>query len=349
MPRPGKSNDGESKRPTLREVARQAGVSAMTVSRALRDSPCVTAPLRARLKRLAAKMGYRPDPEVTKLMVHLRRRDKAQLVAGLAAITSMPESVDGPILRMVFEGARERAEELGYRLELFRIKDTDTHDHALERVLAGRGIEGVLLLQMANPVSLENVLDWRRFATVAATPSVLAPDFPKVEANYFHNARLLCAQIGRMGVFRIGFVGSATFQVRTNEAFSAAAAWQALAAGKRAVPPLVLAEHPQFERLFTRWFRKERPEAVLAYAEEMVPLLRRQLDDCGAEETPVFCTSVNRVSRPCGGIDERHGLIGRKAVDVLTGMLNRNEKNLRAIRAASFIEGEWVASPARQS
>lgn len=59
-------------RVSLREVAAAAKVCVMTVSLALRDNPRISEATRARIKRLAAELGYHPDPELSRLMNHLR-------------------------------------------------------------------------------------------------------------------------------------------------------------------------------------------------------------------------------------------------------------------------------------
>ena len=45
----------------LKDIAQKIGVSVMTVSKALRDEPDVSAATRARIKHLAQQMGYVPD------------------------------------------------------------------------------------------------------------------------------------------------------------------------------------------------------------------------------------------------------------------------------------------------
>ncbi len=60
-------------RPTLNDIALKLGVSKMTVSRALRGEKHVGAARREEIAAMAKKMGYRPDPEITKLMTHMRR------------------------------------------------------------------------------------------------------------------------------------------------------------------------------------------------------------------------------------------------------------------------------------
>ena len=341
MPRSATS-DIPDQRPTLRQVAEKAGVSAMTVSRALRNSPRVTAALRKRIQKIADGMGYRPDPEVTKLMSHLRRRDKAQMVASIAAITSMPEDIEQSQLRKVCESARIRAAELGYSLELFRVADPTVFNRSLERTLINRGIEGVLLMQLKDPGTMDGFLSWEKFSAALVSPSVLGPDFPRVGVNHYHNARLLCERLALRGCKRIGFLGSATFSVRTNEAFIAAAVWQCIAAGETPVRPLIFRALKDVNTEFIPWLKRERPDAVIAHGEIVLPALVEKLAAYSGPPILLTCTSVNPATTICPGIDERNELIGRKAVDVLSGLLNRNEKNFRTTHSSTLIAGQWV-------
>ncbi len=46
---------------TIKDIARQAGVSHPTVSRALRSDPLVAAETTSRIKRIASELGYVPS------------------------------------------------------------------------------------------------------------------------------------------------------------------------------------------------------------------------------------------------------------------------------------------------
>ena len=150
----------------MRQIAALAGVSAMTVSRALRNSPRITPEVRAKVHKVAARLGYRPDPEVVKLMNHLRRRSKPTFVASIAALTSLSTDIEPPFLRRARENAQARAAELGYALEVFRVDAPEKFNRGLERMLVSRGIEGVLLLQMHAPIRVDRLLDWEKFSAV---------------------------------------------------------------------------------------------------------------------------------------------------------------------------------------
>ncbi|MDR7328327.1 transcriptional regulator UriR [Corynebacterium guangdongense] len=54
-------------RPTLKDVARAAGVSVSTASRALAENPAVATDTRRRIQKLAAELGYRPNAQARAL------------------------------------------------------------------------------------------------------------------------------------------------------------------------------------------------------------------------------------------------------------------------------------------
>ena len=50
-----------NKRPTIKDIAKIAGVSHVTVSQSLRDMPCISEPTRIRIKEIAKEIGYTPN------------------------------------------------------------------------------------------------------------------------------------------------------------------------------------------------------------------------------------------------------------------------------------------------
>lgn len=85
-----------SGRPTIADVAREAGVSAITVSRALRDRERVSDDLRARIEAAVAALGYVPDP-------HARALASARTDVIGVIVPSLSNSVFADVLRGMYD------------------------------------------------------------------------------------------------------------------------------------------------------------------------------------------------------------------------------------------------------
>src|SRR6266566_3436746 len=112
----------------LKDIARYANVSVMTVSKALRDEPDVSAVTKSRLKALAKQMGYVPDSSAQGL------RTKTTKLFGLV----IPSTTNPIYARIVF-AIEERAHELGYDLLLCHTYNKpEREDACLRRLLSRR-------------------------------------------------------------------------------------------------------------------------------------------------------------------------------------------------------------------
>jgi DNA-binding LacI/PurR family transcriptional regulator len=104
---------------TIREIAAAAGVSAMTVSLALRGSREVSAATRKRIQELAESMGYRPNPMVSALMQQVaagRRVGDGEKIAMISTDRELEGWKGNFWLGGVVGGAAEQARELGFGL-----------------------------------------------------------------------------------------------------------------------------------------------------------------------------------------------------------------------------------------
>src|SRR5882724_4094007 len=96
-----------SKIVTMATIAREAGVSLMTVSRALRGHLSVRPKTGDRIRLLAEKLGYRPDPKVSRLMGYLRRGRLAgpETIAWITSSATREGWRDVPYMAQLFSGA----------------------------------------------------------------------------------------------------------------------------------------------------------------------------------------------------------------------------------------------------
>lgn len=118
----------------LKDIAERASVSVMTVSKALRDEPDVSAATKTRLKLLAQEMGYVPDSTAQGL------RTRTTKLFGLVL-----SSCTDPIFARVVLAIQERAHESGYDLLFMQTLDNSEREEACIRRLLSRRVDGIFI------------------------------------------------------------------------------------------------------------------------------------------------------------------------------------------------------------
>lgn len=118
----------------LKDIAAQAGVSLMTVSKVLRDKPDISAATKVRVRLIAQQMGYAPDT----LAQALRTRRTRLLGLVISAVTN-------PMFARAILAIEERAQELGYNIILAHsLNDPAREDQVLRRLMARR-VDGFII------------------------------------------------------------------------------------------------------------------------------------------------------------------------------------------------------------
>jgi DNA-binding LacI/PurR family transcriptional regulator len=312
----------------------------MTVSRALGNRPGIAPETRERIAQIAAKLGYRPDPEIAKLMHHVRSRHRPRFQSVICGLTTRPRGIEEPYTLALIAGARRRAEELGHGFMLLHVAPDPARWSGVQTMLTSRGVQGVLLLPQQQTVDLSGLLDWRAFAVVAATTSVVAPVVNRVTPDHFSNAVLLCRELSARGHRRIGFVTSGEHDLRVKHVFDAAVIWHGLRRGDALLPPLVLPA-PNDAALLT-WFRRERPDVVVGPNYEEMDWIAATLGRVVRRPLALACmTTTGSQARHFSGIDERPEEVGAAAVELLASMVARRVRGLPPSPTATTVSGIW--------
>src|ERR1051326_207456 len=118
----------------LKDIAERAGVSVMTVSKALRDAPDVSATTKTRIKLLAQQLGYVPDSTAQGL------RTRTTKMFGLVV-----SSLTNPIFSRAVLAIEERAHQLGYDVLLAHSLDIPEREEACLRRFLSRRVEGLFV------------------------------------------------------------------------------------------------------------------------------------------------------------------------------------------------------------
>ena len=127
-------------RVTIQDVARAAGVSAMTVSRVLNDQPGVSAPRRAQVRAAIDSLGYRRNS--------LARGLKAQQSHTLGLV--VPD-ITNPYFPEIVRGAEDVALEAGYGVFLTNAVEDQEREAASLRLMEERRVDGVVVVSPRLP------------------------------------------------------------------------------------------------------------------------------------------------------------------------------------------------------
>lgn len=119
---------------SIADIARVAGVSHTTVSRALRGSSLISADTRERIQHLAEEMGYMPNAIAQSLQT--RRTSTIGLV-----ITSIAD----PFLSDVVRGVEEVAREAGFSVILSATHNDPEQEMAIIETFHRRRVDGMLV------------------------------------------------------------------------------------------------------------------------------------------------------------------------------------------------------------
>lgn len=119
---------------SIKDIARAAGVSHSTVSRALSDSPLVNPATKARLRSLAQEMGYSPDAAARSLVMGRTR------TIGVVVTT-----IADPFAAEVVEGIERTAYPHGYSLILAASGDVPEREIAAVEMLRSKRVDAVIV------------------------------------------------------------------------------------------------------------------------------------------------------------------------------------------------------------
>lgn len=199
------------KRPTLHDVAKEAGVSHMTVSRVLRQDGGVREATRAKVEKAIEKTGYRPDPTLSALAAYRSQGSKQ----GDGSTLAFLDCDKSDFSQEVFEGVSAEAQLHGYMVEIHPLPRSAAGQKRLNRVLFNRGVRGLLF----GPSDDEREFhgwDWANYASVSLGALQHNPSMHAVAMNYFDGAFSAYRILQADGCKHIGFAIEPKLEARTN-------------------------------------------------------------------------------------------------------------------------------------
>ena len=183
---------------SIADIARAAGVSHTTVSRALRGSSLISVETRERIQQLADEMGYMPNAIAQSLQT--QRTSTIGLV-----ITSIAD----PFLSDVVKGVEEVARAAGFSVILSATHNDPEQEMAIIETFHRRRVDGVLVASSRITDEYKERLDHIRVPTVLINSQAEAHDkiLHWVTVDDRAGAQRAVAYLLQLGHRSIGYLG----------------------------------------------------------------------------------------------------------------------------------------------
>lgn len=343
------------KRVTLRTIAENLGVSIMTVSLAMRNSPEVSQKTREQIQDKAQQLGYMPDPALSALIAY-RTNSQVPTFAGTVVYINNFDypNLTSPDCKLkihheLFSGAQHRAEQLGYKLEEFWLRDPRRTVEQSLNILRAKNIRGLLIGPQKESGKNDCPIPWHEFSCVKYGYSLSQPHLNTVCSDQFLAMHKCIEELVRRKYLRIAMVYS-TDQSRRNfhkqlGAYMAAAH----AYGTETIPPYI-EDTPVDNEKFMHWYHRYKPDAIVCGNDQYLKILSEQ--NIRIPEDVGIAIPYKHVEAPYNGyaqVEEYYRISGEKMVNLLVQMLQQNERGIPRhpidiICGVEFVDGVSIRS-----
>ncbi len=335
----------------MADVARRAGVHPTTVSMALRNHPSIPVSTRDRIRALAERMGYAPDPLLGALVAYrnqANRRPQSVPFAYVTHCTTRFEWKTFPAHARFFEGAEARARQLGYRLEHFWAGEPELSHARLGSILSSRGITGLIIASHLPQADTHLNLDWNRFSAVKIDYYPHQTELHTVTNDHRTITQLAFRNVVAAGYRKIGMVMPGWWDDFADHAWSAGflGEQQFLDAEDR-IPIYYFPDPPGYTNMtrttpklnFERWIRQYRPEVLISRESFLMPKLK----ELGLS-VPRDIAFVEMYLEPDGrtaGVRHNCDRVGELAVEILAAQLQQHTYGIPKFPTTTLVEGTW--------
>jgi LacI family transcriptional regulator len=335
-------------RVTLLDIARATQVSKNTVSLALMNSSRLPVATRRRIQTVARRMGYQKNPTMAHLMSELRRSRTAAFQSSLALInaSTLPNAFSDHVTIPIFAiGCRRRAQALGYHFDEFWLHDPYLDGRRLNKIFSARNIRGVVIVGLGSdnrlPVRFREM--WERYPCVVTGVRTRRPTLSFASTDHHMVALQAFEQVQRLGYQRIGLAVDRSIERLVEGRYSSGyfIAQQSVPLDRRLRPFYETAEAREDIDVFRRWFKKEKPDVILTLFNVVAEWLKTMGMKVPAEVGLVQLEWREREPE-WAGMNQHNDMVGEAAVEMLIGMIHRNEFGAPRFPQATLIGSSWI-------
>ena len=180
---------------TIKDVAREAGVSLGTASQALRDSPAVRDATRHRVLAVAKRLRYQPSA-LARGLVTRRTHTVGLLISDIA----------NPFFIRAVRAVEDVAQKNGYNVILCNTDEDPTKETQYLRVLVEKRVDGIILATTAGSLQAVRDVRWRRIPLVLFDRELPRVPIDTVKVDSVLGGRLATEHLLGLGHRRIAII-----------------------------------------------------------------------------------------------------------------------------------------------
>jgi len=312
---------------TIRQIANETGLSAATVSLALRGKGRISDETRLKVQAAARNLSYQPNPALAKAFSLMRRPLARTYRESLAFIIEWPTPEGPEYQKKVHAAASERATALGYKLESFILSGKPSDHRHLDRVLLARGIRGVIIIPRLGLVRPRLYLDWKHLAAVEIGRTLSFPrNLHHVETGDYHKVIEALHVLKRAGYRRIGMAVEPMHIQQHSGIYHAVYLLQQSKLPAQQRIPLLSTYGSWGEKTFQKWMLKYKPDVLYIHHAKTIFTWLKNMGLRVPQDISVFCVNVENAEY--SGLRRDYAGMGRAAVDMVSLLLENNTLGL---------------------
>lgn len=332
--------------PSLHSIAKHAGVSTSTASRALHGHPLLARDTVERVKAAAVALGYHANPLLSNVMRSVRARGRAVHLGSIAYLT-FHDTTNGwranPTFSAFLEGARARAHELAFSFEPVWAAQPGLTAQRLTAILRSRGVAGVII--GPRPIMpIGPILDWSAFSIASVGVPLPGTVLHQAGSHYLRSMQCLISALVARGYRRVGMALTRERVPPTDHGWLAGFTLYQQSIAPADQIPLLVTDGYDLAAL-RRWVREHRPDVLIGQRADVVEKLIPQLGLKIPEEIGFALLSRPKGLSAPAGMDQLPELIGAAAMDLVANQIACAESGLPRHPRFVLVEGEWVDGP----
>ncbi|WP_207512450.1 LacI family DNA-binding transcriptional regulator [Longitalea luteola] len=245
----------------LKKLAKELNLAVSTVSRALRDSHEISPQTKERVRELALKLGFQPNPHASSL-----RQNKSKTIAVI-----IPE-IENNFFSQVINGIESVTPSKGYHVLIYLTHEDYNKERDILQLLRNGRVDGIMISVSNTTTNTDHIDAWRQ----SGMPLVLFDrtceelDVPNIMTNDAEMAFKATEHLLKRGCRQIAFLGMAGNLSISNR--RKAGYLSALEKYKVAAPPQIIElttkDYINRDLLHEVFRRESRPDGVFAAIEK---------------------------------------------------------------------------------